>query len=92
MDFNTLIQFIIAVMFSPPGIANFIISTLLKKRLHASIAAVIAASAFMFINKAAFMPQPVGDYTLSAIMAVIAMLIASHLGFTIGEKVIRKGK
>ena len=89
MDSATILKFLVAVMFSPPGIANFIICTLLKKRLHASVAAFIAASAFMFLNKLVLSQQAVGDYTISVVLAVLAMMITSHLAFTIGEKVIR---
>ena len=89
MDLATLAKFLTAVMFSPPGIANFIICTLLKKRLYASIAAVIAASAFMYFNQAVFGRQVVSDYTVSAIIAVLAMLITSHVAYTIGDKIIR---
>ena len=92
MEVSNLSHLVLAVMFSPPGIANFIICTLLKKRVQASVAAVIAASAFMFLNQAALSQQPLGDYTISAILAVIAMMIASHLGFTVGEKVIRANR
>ena len=92
MTLEAIVQFLLAAMFSPPGIANFIISTLLKKRLHASVAALIAASAFIFLNQGVFSQQTAMNYTLSVILAVMAMMIASHLGFTIGEKVIRKGK
>ncbi|PLW78736.1 hypothetical protein C0081_00355 [Cohaesibacter celericrescens] len=89
MDLAALLKFLLLIMFSPPGIANFIICTLLKKRIYASIAAVIAASAFMFFNQAVFGQQAGSAYTVSSIIAVLAMLITSHVAFTIGEKVIR---
>ena len=92
MDLTAISNFIIAAMFSPPGIANFVISTILKKRLHASIAAIIAASAFMFLNQGIFSQQTAGGYSLSVILAVVAMMITSHLAFTLGEKIIRKNK
>ncbi|WP_319533532.1 hypothetical protein [uncultured Cohaesibacter sp.] len=92
MDFETILRFIIAAMFSPPGIANFIICTILKKRWQASIAAFLAASAIMFMNSGIFSQQSAGLYTLSVVLAVLAMMVSSHLGFTIGAKIVRKGK
>ena len=92
MDLASIFKFLLAVMFSPPGIANFILSTILKKRLHATVAAVLAASAFFFLNQKAFSQMAVADYSIWAILAVVAMMITSHLAFTIGEKVIRKKK
>ncbi|SNY94199.1 hypothetical protein SAMN04515647_4524 [Cohaesibacter sp. ES.047] len=92
MDFDTLSRLFLAAMFSPPGIANFIISTILKKRWQASVAALLAASAVMFVNKAAFVEKSASFYTISVVCVVVAMMITSHLGFTIGAKVIRKEK
>ena len=92
MDLGTLLQLLIAVMFSPPGIAVFIISTILKIRWHASIAAVIGASAFMFMNGAVFSQQTSANYTVVVVASVVGMMIAAHLAFTLGEKIIRKNK
>ena len=92
MDAAAFFSFILAAMFSPPGIANFVICTILRQRLHASIAAVIAASGFMFLNQSLFAKQAVTTYSLMAILAVVAMMITSHLAFTIGEKTIRAKK
>ena len=92
MDFAAIPSFIAAVMFSPPGIANFVICTILRKRLHASIAAVVAASGFMFLNQAVLSQQALGTYSIMAVLAVLAMMATSHLAFTIGEKTIRAGK
>lgn len=92
MDAAAFFSFILAVMFSPPGIANFVICTILRQRRHASIAAVIAASGFMFLNQGLFAKQAVTTYSLMAILAVVAMMITSHLAFTIGEKTIRAKK
>jgi len=92
MDAAAYFSFILTVMFSPPGIANFVICTILRNRLHASIAAVVAASGFMFLNQAWFAKQAVSSYSLMAILAVVAMMITSHLAFTIGEKTIRAKK
>ncbi|WP_157967626.1 hypothetical protein [Cohaesibacter intestini] len=92
MDAAAYFSFILTVMFSPPGIANFVICTILRNRLHASIAAVVAASGFMFLNQAWFAKQAVSHYSLMAILAVVAMMITSHLAFTIGEKILRAKK
>jgi uncharacterized membrane protein len=92
MDLTIIAKVAVAAMFSPPGIANFIISTILKKRWQASLAAILAASAFMFINGKALAQQSTADYTIGVIGSVIGMMIASHLAFTIGEKIIRRNK
>lgn len=90
MDFLALAQFILAAMFSLPGLVTFIVSTILKQRWQASIVAVVAASAFMALNSASFSGQGSGTYTIGVVASVIAMMIAAHLAFTIGEKIIRK--
>lgn len=90
MDLGAIFKLLLAVMFSPPGIATFVISTILKKRWQASIVAVVAASAFMFLNGSAFAQQSSANYTVAVIASVVGMMIAAHLAFTIGAKIIRK--
>lgn len=92
MDFGAIFKLLLAVMFSPPGIANFVISTILKKRWQASIVAVVAASAFMFLNGSAFAGRNSANYSVAVIASVVGMMITAHLAFTIGEKIIRKDK
>lgn len=92
MPIEALLKLMLAAMFSPPGVAAFIIATIMKKRLHATAAALLAASAFVFMNEAIFRALPTGNYILGLIFLVIGMMISCHIGFTIGEKVIRSGK
>ncbi|WP_316859913.1 hypothetical protein [uncultured Cohaesibacter sp.] len=92
MDVDTLIKIFVTAMFSPPGIANFVISTLLKKRIHATAAAFVAAAAMIFMNNKVLSQIGLGQYAVIVILTVIAMMIAAHLGFTIGTKVIRAKK
>jgi hypothetical protein len=90
MDINTIAKIFLAAMFSPPGIANFVVSTVLKKRLHATAAAFIASAALVFMNSKGLATIPRGQYVTVIICTVIAMMIVAHVAFTIGEKVIRK--
>nr|WP_321456491.1 hypothetical protein [uncultured Cohaesibacter sp.] len=90
MDFETISKIFVAAMFSPPGIANFVISTLLKKRLHATAAALIASAALVFMNSKILSQIQVGKYAVLVICTVIAMMIVAHVAFTVGEKIIRK--
>ena len=90
MDPNTLFKVFLTAMFSPPGIANFVISTLLKKRLHATGAALIASAAMIFMNNKLLSQIAISQYVMIVITTVLAMMLVAHLAFTLGEKVIRK--
>nr|WP_321525184.1 hypothetical protein [uncultured Cohaesibacter sp.] len=90
MDIDTLAKIFISAMFSPPGIANFVVSTVLKKRLHATAAAFIASAALVFMNGKGLATLPLGQYVTVIICTVITMMVVAHVAFTIGEKVIRK--
>ena len=41
MPIEALLKLMLAAMFSPPGVAAFIIATIMKKRLHATAAALL---------------------------------------------------
>nr|WP_321454351.1 hypothetical protein [uncultured Cohaesibacter sp.] len=90
MDFDTISKLFITAMFSPPGIANFVISTLLRKRLHATAAALIASAAMIFMNNRILSQIALSHYIVVVVSTVIAMMIVAHLAFTLGEKIIRK--
>ena len=90
MDFETIYKIFITAMFSPPGIANFVISTLLKKRLHATAAALIASAAIIFMDNKLLSQIPISQYVIIAVCTVAAMMLVAHLAFTLGAKVIRQ--
>ncbi|WP_320141684.1 hypothetical protein [uncultured Cohaesibacter sp.] len=90
MDFETIYKIFITAMFSPPGIANFVISTLLKKRLHATAAALIASAAIIFMDNKLLSQIPISQYVVIAVCTVAAMMLVAHLAFTLGAKVIRQ--
>nr|WP_319513352.1 hypothetical protein [uncultured Cohaesibacter sp.] len=90
MDIDTIFRIFITAMFSPPGIANFVISTLLKKRLHATAAAMIASAAMIFMNNKLLSQIPVSQYVIIVVSTVAAMMLVAHLAFTLGEKIRRK--
>nr|WP_321482625.1 hypothetical protein [uncultured Cohaesibacter sp.] len=90
MDFETIYKIFITAMFSPPGIANFVISTLLKKRLHATAAALIASAAIIFMDNKLLSQIPISLYVVIAVCTVAAMMLVAHLAFTLGAKVIRQ--
>ena len=90
MDLSALVQFILAAMFSLPGLVTFIVSTILKQRWQASIVAVVAASAFMALNSTAFDGQSSATYSIAVVASVVSMMAAAHIAFTIGENILRK--
>lgn len=92
MGIVAIFKFILAAMFSPPGIANFVVCMFLKQRWQATVAAIIASGAYLFFTSAVLSKLDPANFTIAVVASVVGMMVASHVSFTIGEKLIRKNK